>query len=186
MNRLLRNFGVRHFLPLLSAGMLLVLPAAAQNAPSTSPAGGTGMPMQGGPGGAPGGRAPSPPRNLKVLPQNTDLRKVMGEYSAALGVRCEYCHAPADPVTHRGDRASDANPMKDQARTMIRMTDDLNEKWLPMLAKMDHDQDNDKAVIGCGTCHRGEKHPPAFVPPPRPEGERPAARPATAPPTNPS
>jgi hypothetical protein len=126
------------------------------------------------------------PKNLKVLPQNTDLRKVMGEYSAALGVQCGYCHAAPDPVTHRGDRASDANPMKDQARLMIQMTDDLNKKYLPMLAKhgeSDHDQ---MAVIGCGTCHRGEKHPPAFVPPPRPEGERLPGAPAAAAPTNPS
>ena len=187
MNRLLRYSGVRHFLPLLSAGLLLALPAAAQNAPSTSPAGSTGMPMQGGPGGPPGGRAPAPPRNLKVLPQNTDLRKVMRGYAGALGVQCEYCHAAPDPVTHRSDRASDANPMKDQARIMIQMTEDLNSKWLPLLAKMDHDHGDEKAVIGCGTCHRGEKHPPAFVPPPRPEGERPAAPPAgSASPKNPS
>lgn len=139
------------------------------------------MPMQGGPGGGP--RTPYKPKNLKVLPQDTDLMKVMRGYSAALGVECSYCHVAADPVTHRADRASDANPMKNQARVMIRMTDDLNNKYLPMLAKMPG-QEDDKAVIGCGTCNRGEKHPPAFVPPPRPEGERrPGGAPAS---TNPS
>jgi hypothetical protein len=168
---------------MLSA-LLLALPVAAQNAP-TAPA---GAPPQGGPGGPPGARAPYVPKNLKVLPENTDLRKVMGEYSAALGVQCGYCHAAPDPVTHRGDRASDANPMKNQARVMIQMTDDLNKKYLPLLAKLpDHDDHEEKAaVIGCGTCHRGEKHPPAFVPPPRPEGERPPAAPVGATPTNPS
>jgi hypothetical protein len=179
---------LRHFLPIVSAGLLLALPAAAQNAPSTPTPGGGGMqggmPMQGGPGG-PGG-PPQKPKNLKVLPENTDLRKVMRGFTAALGVECSYCHAPADPVTHHADRASDANPMKDQARVMIRMVDDLNSKYLPLLAKTPG-HDEDKAVIGCGTCHRGEKHPPAFVPPPRPEGEgRPGGAPAGAPPTNPS
>jgi hypothetical protein len=138
--------------------------------------------MQGGPGGP-----PQKPKNLKVLPENADLRKVMREFTAALGVECSYCHAPADPVTHRADRASDANPMKEQARVMIRMTDDLNSKYLPLLAKTPG-HDEDKAAIGCGTCHRGEKHPPAFVPPPRPEGQgRPGGAPAPgAAPTNPS
>src|SRR5438309_162290 len=106
----------RHCLPLVSAGLLVVLPAVAQNAPSTPPAGGGGM--QGMQGGGMGGgqRAPEKPKNLKVLPEGTDLRKVMREYSGALGVECSYCHVAADPVTHRADRASDANPMKDQAR----------------------------------------------------------------------
>ena len=141
-----------------------------------------GMPMQGGPGGP-----PQKPKNLKVLPENTDLRKVMRGFTAALGVECSYCHTPADPVTHRADRASDANPMKDQTRLMIRMTDDLNSKYLPLLAKLPgHDDHDDKAEVTCGTCHRGKKHPPAFVPPPQPEGEgRPGGAPGAAA-TNPS
>lgn len=172
---------LRYFLPIVSAGLLVALPGAAQNAPSTPMPGGGGMPTQGGPGGQ---RMPPKPKNLKVLPENTDILKVMRGFTAALGVECSYCHVAADPVTHRSDRASDANPMKNQARVMIRMTDDLNNKYLPMLAKMPADE-NDKAVIGCGTCHRGEKHPPAFVPPPRPEGERRPEGAAPAP-TNPS
>jgi hypothetical protein len=170
---------------MLSAGLFLILPALAQNAPSTPPPGGAAPGMQGGaPMGGPGGgqRPPYQPRNLKVLPADTDLEKVMRSYSGALGVQCGYCHAPADPTTHRSDRASDANPMKDQARVMIRMTDDLNKRWLPMLAKMPDDHD-EQAVIGCGTCHRGEKHPPAFAPAPRPEGQRPPGAPPAAPAT---
>lgn len=177
---------LRHILPLVSAGLLLALSAGAQNAPSSMPAPGSaapgmqGGPMQGGPGG--GQRPPYKPRNLKVLPADTDLDKVMHAYTGALGVQCGFCHAPNDPVTHRPDRASDANPMKDQARIMIRMTEELNKKWLPSLAKMPgHDDHDEQAVIGCGTCHRGEKHPPAFVPAPRPEGPRPPGTPGAAP-----
>jgi hypothetical protein len=162
MTRLLRSS-----LAVVCAGLLACLPAVGQNAPAapaTAP---------------PGPRAPFKPKNLKVLPQDTDLRKVMRQYSGDLGVECEFCHTAApDPVTHHPDRASDANPMKDTARYMITMTDDLNNNYLAQLpGRMYADP------ITCGTCHRGEKHPSIFVPPPRQEGSRPAGAPpaATAP-----
>lgn len=142
--------------------------------------------QEGAPAGAPaqppaGARTPPKPKNLQVLPENTDLRKVMHEYEAALGVECEFCHAAADPTTHRADRASDANPRKDVARYMIRMTDDLNGKYLAQLPKAP-DVDAD-AKVTCGTCHRGHAKPEAFVPPPRQEGPRPGgAPPAGTPP----
>jgi hypothetical protein len=136
-------------------------------------------PAGAGPGG--GGRAPYVPKNLKVLPENTDLRTVMRQYTGALGVECEFCHAAADPVTHRADRASDANPEKDKARYMIQMTEALNTKYL---AQMPGRTDTD--VVSCGTCHRGQKHPPAFIPPPRQPGNGPAGAPgAGAPPAPP-
>jgi hypothetical protein len=138
-----------------------------------------GGPQAGGPT-AGGGRAPYIPKNLKVLPANADLRTIMRGYAGALGVECEYCHAAADPVTHREDRSSDANPEKDKARDMIRMTDDLNTKYLAQLSWR-----TDTDVISCGTCHRGQKHPPAFVPPPRQSGNGPGAPGAGAPPLPP-
>lgn len=128
-------------------------------------------------GGPPGGRrAPYKPKNLQVLPDDTDLRKVMHGFTDSLGVECEFCHTKADPVTHREDRASDANPMKDTARYMIRMTDDLNSKYLAEVPNV-----KDKATVTCGTCHRGQKEPPAFVPPPRPAGRPGAPGPQGAP-----
>ncbi len=158
--------------PVLCAGLLSTLSASAQTAPApaTTPAAAPGQP-----GGA---RAPYVPKNLKVLPADTDLRKVMRQYSGDLGVECEFCHAAPDPVTHRSDRASDANPVKETARFMIQMTDDLNTKYL---AEMPNRRYADP--ITCGTCHRGEKHPSIFVPAPRPEGNRPpGAPPAGTPP----
>ena len=157
---------LRHSLPVLCAALLAALPVAAQNAPPAQPAPVAGQ-------NAPAATRPAPPpyvpKNLKVLPDNTDLRKVMREYAGALGVECEFCHAAADPVTRREDRASDANPVKDKARSMIRMTDDLNEKYLAQMSDRHPD-----VSITCGTCHRGEKLPTAFVPPPRQQGPRPA------------
>jgi hypothetical protein len=157
--------------PVLCAGLIPILSAAAQTAPAAQPA----APAQSGP------RAPQKPQNLKVLPQDTDLRKVMRQYSGDLGVECEFCHAAADPVTHRADRASDANPVKETARFMIQLTDDLNNKYL---AEMPNRRYADP--ITCGTCHRGEKHPSIYVAPPRPEGNRPpgAPPPATPPAAN--
>ena len=110
----------------------------------------------------------------------SDLRTIMRQYAGALGVECEYCHAAADPVTHREDRASDANPEKDKARDMIRMTNDLNTKYLAQLSWR-----TDTDVISCGTCHRGQKHPPAFVPPPRQPGSGPGGPGAAPPPAPP-
>ena len=159
-------------LPVLFAASL----ALALNAqPPSGSAPGANMP--GGP--PPGGQGGFKPRNLKVLPPDTNLRAVMGGYSGALGVGCEFCHAAPDPTTHRSDRASDANPVKETARGMIQMTADLNTKYLAQIPGI-HDAD----PITCGTCHRGQSHPPAFVPAPRPEGNRPPAPPPTAPPAN--
>jgi hypothetical protein len=158
--------------PVLCAGLLPILSATAQTTaePANAPAAAPGQP-----GGA---RVPQKPKNLKVLPEDTDLRKVMRQYAGDLGVECEFCHTAPDPVTHRADRASDANPVKETARFMITMTDDLNTKYL---AEMPSRRYADP--ITCGTCHRGEKHPSIFVPPPRPEGNRPpGAPPAGAPP----
>ena len=174
MTRLLRNC-----LPVLCASLLSAVPLTAQNA---APA---GTPPAGAPGG--GQRAPYVPKNLKVLPDNTDLHKVMDEYEGALGVNCNYCHAAPLPG-QRPDRASDANPMKDKARYMITMTQDLNTKYL---AQVPNRKFADQPIT-CGTCHRGQSHPSVFVAPKRQEGPRPAgppptgaaAPPATTPPTN--
>ncbi len=163
MNRLLR-----YCVPVLCAGLIPVLLATAQ-APTPAAPGATP--------GPPGGRAPSPPKNLKVLPMDTDLRKVMRQFTGDLGVECEFCHAAADPVTHRADRASDANPVKETARFMIQMTDDLNNKYL---ADMPNRRYADP--ITCGTCHRGEKHPSIFVAPPRQPGNGPGAPAGAMPP----
>jgi hypothetical protein len=169
MNRLLRSC-----VPVLCAGLIAFLSANAQTAPAPAP--GAGQPPQ-------GARAPQKPKNLKVLPEDTDLRKVMRQYAGDLGVECEFCHTAPDPVTHRADRASDANPVKETARFMIQLTDDLNDKYLAELPNRRYAD-----PITCGTCHRGEKHPSIYVAPPRPQGNRPpggppmGAPPAAAPP----
>jgi hypothetical protein len=159
---------LRCAMPVLCAG-LLSLPAAGQTAPATSqtPAATPGAPA------AP--RAPYVPKNLKVLPDNTDLHKVMRQYAGDLGVECEFCHF-TPPGAKRPDFPSDANPMKDKARYMIQMTGDLNTKYLAALPNRKYSD-----PITCGTCHRGQSHPSVFVAPPRQEGNRPPATPPVTP-----
>jgi hypothetical protein len=126
-------------------------------------------------------RGPRPnPTNIKVLPKNItgdEVIKVMHQYEGDLGVECGFCHA-RNPETKKNDFPSDANPVKDTARMMIRMTDDLNTKYLTQL------EDRRTAdPITCGTCHRGMSHPEPFVPKARERGNpQPAAAPPSTPP----
>jgi len=143
-----------------SAALAVAFPANAQTAPPTSPAQPGSQP--GGPGQPPRGPRPAP-TNLKALPKTTsgdDVQKIMRQFTGDLGVQCEFCHAAPDPTTHRADRASDANPVKETARFMITMTDDLNNQYLANLPGRRYAD-----PITCGTCHRGKDHPSIFVPP---------------------
>lgn len=110
--------------------MLFVLvPLCAQDAP----------PKKGGGG---------PPKNLKVLTPD-DLRSgVMGKYTAALGVKCDFCH-----VASPGGKDSDDNPKKNVARAMITMVKDLNGKMATATGQ------TGKEFITCYTCHRGKSEP---------------------------
>jgi hypothetical protein len=153
-------------LRLLAALTISAATVAFAQVPATTP-GATPAPQQ---------RRPAPPpTNLKVLPSNLtgqQVREIMHGYEQQLGVECEYCHAQ-NPATGRNDFPSDAKPMKDRARVMIKMTADINAVYLIQLA--DPKPEN---PVSCGTCHRGAAKPALFVPPPR---ERPAGPPAGAP-----
>lgn len=101
-----------------------------------------------------------PKRNLKVLPKDIthdQLDSTMDSWKAALGVKCNFCHAPsADSSNHHLDFASDAKPEKNMARYMYKMTAKINKKFFK-------DDKDDKgmmvAAISCKTCHRGSPHP---------------------------
>jgi hypothetical protein len=123
-----------------------------------------------------------PPSNLKVLPKDTtgpQVIAIMRNFEGELGVGCGYCHAK-DPATGHPNFASDANPMKDRARVMMRMTHTINTEYLTQLT--DPKPGN---PVTCGTCHRGMAKPSVFVPPPHERHEAPPAA-ASAPPPPPS
>lgn len=98
----------------------------------------------------------SKPKNLKVLPKNIseeELTKVMRGFNAALGVKCGYCHAPKTNGEKGMDFASDANPKKNTARQMIKMTKKINKKYF------NKEHEGNVKNISCETCHNGEGIP---------------------------
>jgi len=106
------------------ATVLLTIPLFAQQ-PETAPR-----------------RQPPQPKNLKVLKiPPAELIPTMRAYSAALGVRCDFCHV-------QGDFASDEKHEKAVARNMIVMAEEINAKF-----------PDGKVHVTCYTCHRGEEMP---------------------------
>jgi hypothetical protein len=110
-----------------------------------------------------GGEVPvGKPVNLRVLPQDIPaqrLGKLMKRFEKELGVSCSYCHVE-NRDTGKLDYASDENPKKQTARTMITMLDDINDKYLAELG-------NDAryaAEVSCGSCHRGHSNPQPWEP----------------------
>ncbi len=104
----------------------------------------------------------SKPVNLRVLPQDIPaqrLGKLMKRYEKELGVSCSYCHVE-NRDTGKLDYASDENPKKQAARTMIAMLDDINDKYL---AELGNDQ-RYAAEVSCGNCHRGHSNPQPWEP----------------------
>lgn len=102
-------------------------------------------------------------RNLKVLPKDIshdDLEKVMDSWKAALGVKCNFCHAPSkDSTSRKLDFSLDDKPEKTTARHMFQMAAKINKKYF----SFDKDDKDDKGpkvpAITCMTCHRGSPHP---------------------------
>src|SRR5215831_13933027 len=96
------------------------------------------------------------PKNLKVLPKDWSREQVvavMQNFTAALGVGCNFCH-----VINQGqppDFASDDKKEKDMARAMMKIATDLNAN-LPKALGTDP---KETTRIGCITCHRGVPQP---------------------------
>lgn len=114
-------------------------------------------------------------RNLKVLPANIShdsLDHLMDEYKFALKVNCSYCHAKSKIDPKKRDMASDDNPMKDVARKMIAMTNEMNEKYVRTIQHTATDTVGVQMVT-CNTCHRGEKRPIVATMPSKPERQGP-------------
>src|SRR5665213_2457792 len=97
--------------------------------------------QRGGRGDAPVAPPPGPPKNLKILPADTNIPQVMGTFRTALGVQCTFCHL-------RGDFSNDDNPKKNVARNMLRIAADINATF-----------PDGKTHVTCYTCHRGDRTP---------------------------
>ncbi len=140
--------------------------------------------------------ADPPVTNLKVLPKKLTFRQVdhiMDEWSASLGVRCNFCHV-RDNAANKWDYASDAKPEKEMARHMYKMMVSINKKYFKAGEK-DSLGMVKLTSVNCNTCHNGKAKleltvpkRQGFGPPPggapRPQGAPPAGgAPAGAPPT---
>jgi hypothetical protein len=95
--------------------------------------------------------------HLKVLSSDLsrdDVKRLMRQFRTELGVECSYCHTKKDPYTDETDFASEENPMKNKARLMIEMTEEINRKYLSQLGDARYAE-----PFSCGGCHRGHAKP---------------------------
>jgi predicted trehalose synthase len=94
--------------------------------------------------------------NLQVLPPNIthdELIATMRGIARSLGTKCNHCHVANAPGSEEEfDFASDAKPEKKVARTMLRMTRDVNANYVSKVNA--HGQ-----TVTCFTCHRGHTVP---------------------------
>ena len=104
------------------------------------------------------------PTNLKVLPKDLtgqQVHDIMKQWEADLGVRCDGCHKEDDVKLDREgqpllDFADDSKAMKNIARLMYTMTDEINRKYVANL-------EGSGLPVTCGTCHRGRIGPEPFT-----------------------
>lgn len=112
-------------------------------------------------------------KNLKVLPKNTtkqQMDSVMRHFTAALGVKCNFCHQ-FNQEQKAMDFASDANEHKGIARQMMRMTEKINKKYFDI---KDSDELTTTLEVTCFTCHNGKGHPARFAAAQPQQQQRPA------------
>lgn len=108
---------------------------------------------------------PPDPMNLQVFPKDIakrDLVQNMRRFTAALGVRCEFCHVGEGNDLSRFDFASDDKRQKRNARLMMKMTGEINAK----LADVPEPRPAGTPAVTCFTCHRGETRPQTVRPQP--------------------
>jgi tetratricopeptide (TPR) repeat protein len=108
--------------------------------------------------GAANAQVPEKFTNLQVLPKEITqkaLMEPMKQFSAALGVRCTYCHVGEEksgaPPFQDFKFDSDDKATKATARAMMKMTAVLNSKYLAEI-KTGREK---KVPVTCMTCHHG-------------------------------
>jgi len=110
-------------------------------------------------------------KNLKVLPKDItkpQMDSVMQSFTAALGVKCNFCHVRTADNTD-WDFPSDANKHKLISRDMMKMTNKINKKYFDMTGK----GLNASLMVTCYTCHNGKPEPATRAP--RPQQNKSAA-----------
>src|SRR5688572_17423459 len=92
---------------------------------------------------------PWKPQNLQHFPKDITREQLvqrMREFSFALNVRCQYCHAGGDGVSLEGvNFGSDEKPAMRKARAMLKMTDQINHSLLTQIP----DREAPRVVVEC-------------------------------------
>lgn len=96
--------------------------------------------------------------NLKILPKDISqkqLLEIMRSFTSGLGVRCPYCHVGEEgkPLS-TFNFASDEKEQKQIARLMLKMTQEINTKFLAELK-----EGSEIVTVKCATCHHGLSKP---------------------------
>ena len=95
--------------------------------------------------------------NLQFFPKDMEQRALidrMRDFSGALGVRCEFCHAgEGGPELLNMDFASDDKETKRTARRMLVMVAAIQKDYVANLGRSQSIQ------VGCFTCHHGVARP---------------------------
>ncbi len=98
-------------------------------------------------------------KNLQYFPEDISKDALIGnmrQFSFALGVRCQHCHAGGDGRSFEGvEFDSDDKAAKRRARYMLRMVETINEQLLPDLPE----REKPNVMVECRTCHRGLSRP---------------------------
>ena len=98
-------------------------------------------------------------KNLQILPKDISdqqLDSIMHSYNDALGVNCKFCHVPVTGFPDSLDFASDAEPMKEEARKMLRMNIYINKTYFYFDKNIRPEY---LKTVTCNTCHQGEAFP---------------------------
>jgi Photosynthetic reaction centre cytochrome C subunit len=102
---------------------------------------------------------PSSFQNLQVLPKDASAGVVvaaMKGFANNLGVRCQFCHIGEEGLPlEQFDFVSDDKATKRTARTMMRLTDDINRQLDAAVAR----PSDGGARVTCMSCHRGKSKP---------------------------
>jgi Photosynthetic reaction centre cytochrome C subunit len=97
--------------------------------------------------------------NLKVLPKDISQRQlldVMRGFTAALGVRCPFCHVGKEGMPLDSfDFASDQKRTKRTARIMLQMVRRIDDSTLTQIPE----RPSPAVEVSCMTCHRGINRP---------------------------
>lgn len=98
-------------------------------------------------------------KNLQILPKDISSQKmdsIMESYNKALGIGCGFCHTAHATIPDSLDYASDKNEMKGNARNMMKLTIDINQKYFYYDTTVPPVYLN---IVRCQTCHRGDPYP---------------------------